>query len=292
MEVIGITRWRSRLENIEHILDKIHLVECDIRDLSSWKKTLDSVKPERIFHLAAKSFVLTSWHAPQETLTTNLTGELNLFEAVRELNLECRIQIACSSEEYGMVYENELPIKETNPLRPLSPYDVSKVGQDLLAYQYFKSYGTDVIRTRGFNHTGPRRGDVFVTSNFARQVAEISKGKKPPVIHVGNLEAIRDFTHVKDTVRGYWMALDSGEAGEAYNICYGKGYAISEILDMLVKEAGVEVEIKQDPARMRPSDVPVLVGDNSKFSKATGWKPEIPMEKTVKEIYKFWLDRV
>ena len=152
IEVYGIERWRSRTENIEHIKDKIALMGCDIRDASSVKKLIKKIEPERIFHLAAQSFVPTSWHAPQETLTTNIIGELNVFEAVRELGVNPLIQIAGSSEEYGLVKEDELPIKETNSLRPLSPYAVSKVGQDLLGYQYYKSYDLNIIRTRGFNH--------------------------------------------------------------------------------------------------------------------------------------------
>ena len=177
-----------------------------------------------------------------------------------------------------MVHEDELPIRETNPLRPLSPYAVSKVGQDYLGYQYFMSFGTKVVRTRGFNHDGPRRGDVFVSSNFAKQLASIEKGKKAPVIHVGNLEARRDFTDVRDIVRGYWLALDGGcEPGEAYNVCTGKDYTIQNVLDELIRMSGVEVEVRQDPERLRPSDVPVLLGDSTKFQKATGWKPDDPL---------------
>jgi GDP-4-dehydro-6-deoxy-D-mannose reductase len=149
IEIYGTERWRSRTENIEHIKDRVKLTECDIRDASSVKKLIEKIKPDKIFHLAAQSFVLTSWHAPQETLTTNIIGELNVFEAVRELGINPIIQIAGSSEEYGLVEENELPVKETNPLRPLSPYAVSKVGQDLLGYQYYKSYGLNIVRTRG-----------------------------------------------------------------------------------------------------------------------------------------------
>lgn len=292
IEVYGIERWRSRTENIEHIKDRITLMGCDIRDASSVKKLIEEIKPERIFHLAAQSFVPTSWHAPQETLTTNIIGELNVFEAVRELGVNPLIQIAGSSEEYGLVKEDELPIKETNLLRPLSPYAVSKVGQDLLGYQYYKSYGLNIIRTRGFNHSGPRRGQVFVCSDFAKQIALIEKGKQKPVISVGNLEAIRDFTDVRDMVRAYWLATEKGKLGEVYNICSGKGYKIKEVLDILLGLAKEKIEIKQDPKRMRPSDVAVLVGDCKKFKEATGWKPEIPFEKTMKDLLDYWRERV
>ena len=162
VEIYGILRWRSRTENIEHFRDQVKFHECDLRDAFSVRDVIEAVRPDRIFHLAAQSFVPTSWTAPTESIETNIIGQLNIFEAVKKLGLKTRIQLACSSEEYGLVYENELPIRETNPLRPLSPYAVSKVGQDLLGYQYFKSFGIHIIRTRGFNHEGPRRGPVFV----------------------------------------------------------------------------------------------------------------------------------
>ncbi|HEY7697042.1 MAG TPA: GDP-mannose 4,6-dehydratase [Vicinamibacteria bacterium] len=289
VEVFGTMRWRSRTENIRGIESKIQLLECDLRDQSSVTGLIEKVRPDRIFHLAAQSFVPSSWNAPAESLTTNILGQLNLFEAVRAAGIHPWIQIACSSEEYGLVYENELPIRETNPLRPLSPYAVSKVGQDYLGYQYFKSFGTKVVRTRGFNHDGPRRGDVFVSSNFAKQLAAIEKGKKAPVIHVGNLEARRDFTDVRDMVRGYWLALEGGcEPGEAYNICTGKDYSIQNVLDELIRMSGVKVEVREDPERLRPSDVPVLLGDSSRFRKATGWKPVIDYTRTLRDMLDYW----
>jgi GDP-4-dehydro-6-deoxy-D-mannose reductase len=288
-EIFGTMRWRSRTENLRDIEPRIELQECDLRDLSSVKALIERVRPERIFHLAAQSFVPSSWNAPAESLTTNILGQLHVFEAVRAAGIDPWIQIACSSEEYGLVHPDELPIRETNPLRPLSPYAVSKVGQDYLGYQYFKSFGMKVVRTRGFNHDGPRRGDVFVSSNFAKQIAAIEKGRKPPVIHVGNLDARRDFTDVRDIVRGYWLALDgSCEPGEAYNLCSGKDYSIREVLDKLIELAGVKVEIKEDPARLRPSDVPVLLGDASRFRNATGWAPRIPYEQTLQDMLDYW----
>ena len=164
-----------------------------------------------------------SWNAPNDTIVTNVTGQTNLFEAIRALKLDPVVQIACSSEEYGLVLPDETPIKETNPLRPLSPYAVSKVAQDYLGYQYFQSYGIKAIRTRGFNHTGPRRGQVFVTSNFCSQVAAIELGIQEPVIRVGNIDAIRDFTDVRDMVRAYWLAVTKAKPGEVYNIATGHG---------------------------------------------------------------------
>ena len=287
-EVYGIMRWRSRTENIQGIKERIQLIECDLRDATSVKALLGRVRPDKIFHLAAQSYVPASWNAPAESLTTNVLGQLNIFEAIRELEIEPWIQIACSSEEYGLVHEDELPITETNPLRPLSPYAVSKVAQDYLGYQYHMSFGLKVVRTRGFNHDGPRRGEVFVSSNFAKQLIEVEKGKKPPVLHVGNLEARRDFTDVRDIVRGYWLATERCEAGEVYNLCSGKAYSIQEVLDRLVELSGVKVKVETDPERLRPSDVPVLLGDYSKFKKATGWVPEIPYEKTLADMLEYW----
>ena len=291
-EVYGIKRWRSRMDNIKHLTDKVRLLECDITDYVSIYNVLEAVKPDYIFHLAAQSFVPTSWNAPAETIRVNMIGNLNIFEAVRKLKIPSRIQIACSSEEYGHVLPDEVPIKETNPLRPLSPYAVSKVGQDMLGYQYHMSYNIFAVRTRGFNHTGPRRGDVFVSSNFAKQIVEIEKGLKPPVIYVGNLEAKRDFTDVRDMVRGYWLSLEKGQPGEVYNICSGSAVTIREMLDMLLSFSKVKVEIKEDPARMRPSDVQILLGDNSKFRAATGWKPEIPLKKTLLDLIDYWRETI
>jgi GDP-4-dehydro-6-deoxy-D-mannose reductase len=288
VEVWGIQRWRSRTENIEHFRDRIRLVECDLRDAESTRDALEAIRPDWIFHLAAQSFVPTSWNAPTESLTTNVLGQLHLFEAIKRIGISPRIQIACSSEEYGMVYEDELPIRETNPLRPLSPYAVSKVTQDLLAYQYWMSFRTDVVRTRGFNHEGPRRGPVFVASDFAKQIADIERGLKPAVLSVGNLEARRDFSDVRDIVRGYWLALEKGEGGEVYNLCSGKAWRISEVLDMLLGMTKVKIEVRQDPKRLRPSDVPVLLGDPSKFMKRTGWKPTIPFERTLADMLEYW----
>lgn len=292
VEVFGTARWRSRMDNVQHITDQITLLDCDLKDSVAVRHCLLEVRPDYIFHLAAQSFVPTSWKAPVETMTTNIVGQINIFEAMRELKLESRVQLACSSEEYGMVYEDEIPIKETNPLRPLSPYGVSKVAQDLLGYQYHESYGLFTIRTRGFNHTGPRRGDVFVSSNFARQIAMIEKKKQEPVLQVGNLEARRDFTDVRDMIRGYWLALEKGEPGEVYNIGSGTDVTIQKMLDILLGFSSIEIKVEQVADRMRPSDVEVLCADNTKFCSMSGWKPEIPFEKTLEDLLNYWRERV
>jgi GDP-4-dehydro-6-deoxy-D-mannose reductase len=221
-------------------------------------------------------------------MEANLMGSVHLFEAIRQSGCDPVVQIACSSEEYGLVYPDELPITETTPLRPLSPYAVSKVAMDFLGYQYFQSYGLRIIRTRAFNHEGPRRGEAFVTSNFARQVAEIEAGLRKPVIYVGNLEAERDYTDVRDVVRAYWVAVNDARPGEVYNICSGKAYRIRSVLDMLIEMARVDVDVQLDPSRLRPSDVPVLLGDCSKFRAETGWAPRIAFERTMADLLDYW----
>ncbi len=291
-QVYGVIRWRSRMENILHIEDRIHLREADLKDLVSLKKCLAEVQPDRIFHLAAQSFVPTSWKCPAETFAINAVGQINLFEAILSLGISPKIQIAGSSEEYGLVNSDEVPMKETNPLRPLSPYAVSKVAQDLLGWQYFKSYGLKVVRTRGFNHTGPRRGDVFICSNFAKQIVEIEKQKREPVIYVGNLEARRDFTDVRDMVRAYWLCLEKGEPGDVYNLGSGKTYSIQEVLDMLLEISGVEVKIEVDPERLRPSDVPVLLADSSKFKQLSEWEPRISFNQSLLDLLEYWRERI
>ncbi len=287
-EVYGSFRWRSNKTYISTILDKITLVECDLRDAFSTEKLIADVKPDLIFHLAAQSFVPFSFDAPGESLQTNILGQLNLFEAVRKSNYNPRILIAGSSEEYGMVFPDEIPIKETNPLRPLSPYAVSKVTQDLLAYQYYESYGIRVVRSRGFNHTGPRRGPVFICSNFAKQIVDIENGRCEPIIRVGNLEAKRDFTDVRDMVKGYWLALQHCKDGECYNICSNHTISMKEILHKLVDKTDKKVRVEVDESRLRPSDVPILLGDYSKFNACTGWKPTIDFDTTLSDILEYW----
>ena len=292
VDIFGLRRWRSRTENIDHLEGRIQLRDCDLRDAAAVQSVLAEVRPDYIFHLAAQSYVPASWRAPSETLTTNLLGQTNIFEAVRVQGLDPVIQIAGSSEEYGLVLPDEVPIKESNPLRPLSPYAVSKVAQDLLAYQYFKSYGMKTIRTRGFNHTGPRRGEVFVTSNFAKQIASIEAGLKEPIIRVGNLDAQRDFTDVRDMVRAYWLAVTQATPGEVYNLASGQAVTIRELLDRLLALSDSEVDVQVDPERLRPSDVEILLGDFSKFRSDTGWEPTIPLDQTLKDTLDYWRQKL
>lgn len=291
-EVYGMARSRSKTDHIETIKNKLHLEDADLLDSHSLYTMIARIRPDSIFHLAAQSFVPTSWVSPSVTLEVNIVGTANLFEAVRMAGIDPVIQIACSSEEYGLVHKDEVPIKETNPLRPLSPYAVSKVAMDYLGYQYYQSYKVRIIRTRGFNHTGPRRGETFAESNFAKQIAMIEKGKQDPVISVGNLEAHRDYTDVRDMVKAYVLAVLKCDPGEVYNISTGKAQKIGDMLKLLLSYSKIKVEIKQDPSRMRPSDVPVLIGDNTKFVQKTGWKAEIPFEKTMEDLLNYWRERV
>ncbi|HUW21807.1 MAG TPA: GDP-mannose 4,6-dehydratase [Candidatus Bathyarchaeia archaeon] len=291
-QVFGTARPRSNTENISHLLDKIKIFSADILDSHSIYTLIKKVQPDYIFHLAAQSFVPASWTSPATTMEANVLGSVNLFEAIRKSDFDPVIQIACSSEEYGLVKKSELPVNEDNPFRPLSPYAVSKVAMDLLGYQYFKSYGMKIIRTRAFNHTGPRRTESFVSSNFARQIAEIEKGLRKPVLKVGNLEAKRDFTDVRDVVRAYLLAVQKARPGEAYVIASGKTWQIKKVLEMLLGMSNIKVKIEQDPERMRPSDVPVLQGDSTKFRKATGWIPQIPFEKTLRDTLDYWRARM
>jgi len=288
VEVVGTIRQRSRMNHIESIRSHIRLIECELRDPLSVEQLMDTERPDYVFHLAAQSFVPTSWNSPIDTIHNNVVGQIHLFESIRRFHLPTKVQIACSSEEYGEVHADEVPITENNPIRPLSPYAVSKVAQDYLGYQYYRSYGIPVVRTRTFNHTGPRRGENFVTSNFAKQIAEIELGLRPPVIHVGNLQAKRDFTDVRDVVRAYWLALTKGTPGECYNIASGSCVTIEEMLNLLLSMSAVQVKVEQDPARMRPSDVEILLGDASKFAGDTGWKPEIPFEQTMRDLLDYW----
>lgn len=292
-EVYGTVRWRSKTENIDDIKgSKPVLINADIRDGFSMREVVSSVNPNYIFHLASQSYVPESWKAPHETLYTNIIGTLNVLEAVRQIKCDSVIQVAGSSEEYGLVSDDELPVKETNPIRPMSPYAISKVAADLLARQYFASYHLKTIVSRCFNTEGPRRGEVFTPSRHAKRMAEIIKGKSKPVWELGNMEAKRDYTDVRDVVRALWLLVNKCEYGEAYNICSGKAYRLMFVVDHLEKTTGVKPEHWTNPAMMRPSDVPVLEGDYSKFRKATGWTPTIPFEKTMDDLLEYWLEKI
>ena len=314
--VYGTYRWRSKMENLEDLakngrldviegayrdthrlrgpgrVGRVTLLHCDLTDPIAAERLVTTVRPDRIFHLAAQSFVQSSFYEPAATLLTNISAQLYVFEAARKLDGEVRIHVPGSSEEYGLVHPDELPMKETNPLRPLSPYAVSKVAQDKLAWQYFRSYGLHVVTTRAFNHTGPRRGSVFVTSTVARQIAEIERGLRKPVVLVGDVTTKRDWHDVRDTARAYWLALEKGEPGEVYNVGSGRTVQVREMLETLLGYSAAKIDVKEDPARLRPSDVPILWADVTKFRKRTGWEAKIPFKTTLYDLLNYWRERV
>jgi len=287
VEVYGLTRWRSPMDNISTILDRVKLIQAELRDLNSLVNLMRSIQPDRVFHLAAQSYVTTSFTAPADTVHTNVIGTLNLLDAVRISGINPKIHICSSSEVYGQVQPDEVPIRESNPFRPASPYAVSKVGEDMIALQYFLSYGIQTIRTRMFTHTGPRRGDVFAESAFARQIAEIEAGKRPNPLRVGNLNSVRTFADVRDAVRAYWLLLEKCPAGEVYNIGGNRTMLVGEMLQILKGFASCSIEHEMDPALLRPSDVTLQVPDISKFQAATGWQPEIPLETTLLDLLNY-----
>lgn len=291
--VYGTYRWRSPRDNIHQIMDKIQLVECDLTDLKSCISTMKEVKPDVIYHLAAQSYVQSSFNAPHATIQTNVLGTLNLLEAVRLTNIDPIIHVCSSSEVYGQVKENEVPITESNQFRPASPYAVSKVGEDMLALQYHISYKLKTIRTRMFTHTGPRRGEVFVVAAFAKQIARIEKGLQEPVIYVGNLKSVRTFADVRDTVRAYWLLTQHCIPGEVYNIGGETTMTVGEMLQKLLTLSPIKdkIKVQVDPKLLRPSDVTLQIPSFEKFKKATGWKPEIPFEKTLKDTLEYWRNK-
>ena len=293
VQIFGLARWRSPTDNIRHILNKITLQFGDLLDSSSLKTILSKHKPDVIFHLAAQSYVPFSFSSPMTTLSTNVIGTCNLLEAVKELKLSSEydpiIHICSSSEVYGQVKEEEVPITEDVPLRPASPYAVSKVGEDMLGYQYWLSWKIKTLRTRMFTHTGPRRGDVFVVSSFAKQIASIEAGLVPPVVKVGNLESVRTFTDVRDAVRAYWLLVTKCTPGEVYNIGGVETMKIGEMLNILLGLSSVKkIKIEVDPNRLRPSDVTLQIPSTEKFYKETGWKPEIKFEQTLQDTLNYW----
>jgi GDP-mannose 4,6-dehydratase len=252
------------------------------------------VKPDVIFHLAAQSFVPTSYNAPADTLDTNVIGTCNLLEAVRILKLDPVIHICSSSEVYGQVKPDDLPIREACPLRPVSPYAVSKVGEDMLAFMYWQAYKLRTIRTRMFTHSGARRGEVFVDSWFALQVARIEAGLQEPVVRVGNLQSVRTFADVRDTVRAYWLLVEKCPPGEVYNIGGDITMTIREMLDQLLAMTNFKgkIEVRQDPALIRPADVTLQIPSSEKFKAATGWKPEIPYRQTLLDMLNYWRSEI
>jgi len=279
-------------KNIDDLINKLTLFQGDLLDYGFVYETIRKAKPDVIFHLAAQSFVQDSFKSPELTLKTNIFPELNIFEAIKSLNWieKVKVHIAGSSEEYGKVDKKECPLKENSSLRPLSPYAVSKITQDFLAQQYYRSWGLKAVITRAFNHEGARRDRRFVLSTFAEQIVRIERGLQDPVIKVGNLTSYRDFTDVRDMVRAYYLAIRKCEYGMPYNIGSGKVYQISKCLEILLTLTTYKgkISVVEDASRIRPSDVEMLHADPSVFVKKTGWKPKYKIGETLKSILDYW----
>lgn len=263
----------------------------DIREKGDISAILSEVNPDVIFHLAAQSSVALSWKNPQLTAEINIIGAINLFEAVREYEGNPRVIVIGSGEEYGCISANSCPIKETESLHPMNIYAATKVCQEQTAEIYARAYGLDIVMVRAFNHSGPKQESIFVMSDFCRQIADIEKGEKSPVMTVGNLAAMRDFTDVRDIVRGYRLLAEKGKSGEIYNIGSGKAVSIQYILDTALKLSTVEIAVERDAKRMRASDIPIIEADTTKIHGDTGWKAEIAVEQTIEDTLNYWRKR-
>jgi len=300
-EIYGMCRWRSPLDNLKHLLDRanrhdrIHFLYGDLRDYISIQNVVEQSKPDYVFHLAAQSYPTTSFTSPLDTLDTNIEGTERLLEALRRCSgIDPVIHVCSSSEVYGRVSKEKVPISEECTFHPASPYAISKVGTDLVGRFHADAYGQRVMTTRMFTHTGPRRGDVFAESTFAKQIAMIERQMIPPVIKVGNLDSLRTWSDVRDAVRAYHMLVTvKPTPGEYYNIGGTYSCTIGDMLNHLISlstRKGIAIEV--DPERLRPIDADLQVPDTSKFQKHTGWKPEIPFDKTMEDLLDYWRDRV
>lgn len=287
--VSGTYLLEESLKNTDSIKRNLNLVKADLSDEKIVFDVVKNVSPQIIFHLAALTSPADSFNNPTQTLTNNISLQINLMEAVRKNNLlDTKILIVSSADIYGLVRKEDLPIDEETPLMPTNPYSVSKIAQDFLGLTYFLSYKLKIVRVRPFNHIGPRQSSRFVVSSFAKQIAEIEKGKREPVLRVGNLSARRDFTNVKDMVYAYTLAIEKGQYGDVYNIGTGISYKISDVLSKLISMSFAKIKIEKDETLFRPIDNPELICNANKFAKLTGWKPKIPIEKTLKDTLDYW----
>lgn len=291
-DVYGICRWRSPRENLTKVYNKVTLLEGDLTDLGSLVRHFKRVKPDFIFHLAAQSYVLSSFDSPVNTMWTNVIGTTNVLEAVRLAEVDPVIHICSSSEVYGQVSPEDVPIRESCPFKPASPYAVSKVGEDMVSLQYWLSHRIKTIRTRMFTHTGPRRGDVFALSFFGKQVAAAELGLRDAVINVGNLESVRTFCDVRDAVRAYWMLVNKCRPGEVYNIGGNRTMKVGDALQLLLSFSDTKFTVTVDPKLLRPSDVTLQIPCIDKFRDETGWEPAIPLEQTLRDILDYWRDEL
>jgi GDPmannose 4,6-dehydratase len=284
LEVFGFDRSGDNTEE--------GIYRADLLDKESIRKIFSEVKPDQVYHLAAQSSVKDSFDNPQATLNVNVTGTENLLNVICELGLEnkCRILVVTSAEIYGLVSND--PIREDHPLNPITPYGKSRLAQEKLIQQYVQNKGLSIVTVRSFPHTGPGQTDKFVCSSFAKQMALIEAGRQEPIMKVGNLDAARDFMDVRDVVRAYYGIVNNSESTGCYNLSSGNAYKISEILNILLQMSSKNVIVEKDPDRMRPSDIPILVGNHSHFSEITGWQPQIPISKTLKDLLDYWRERV
>lgn len=288
VEVVGLLRSCARAGNAAPLLPRIALVEADLRAAARVDQAVAEAQPDFVFHLAGQPFVPQAFEDPAGTLLDNAVGQVNLIVALLRHCPEARLLVVGSGTEYGLVRPEENPLDEQVALRPIDPYAVSKVTQDLLGYQYFVSHHLQAVRVRPFNHIGPRQNDVFVASRFARRIAEIEAGRSGAELPVGNLAAIRDFTDVRDMVHAYFLAVTQGELGEVYNIGTGQGREIGEILAILAGFSKIPVTVKEESSRFRPLDIPTLVCNADKFRQRTGWEPRIPLEQTLHDLLEHW----
>lgn len=300
-EIVGVCRWRSNLDNISHLVprinkqDRIRLVYADLRDSAGIDHIVKETRPHYVFHLAAQSFPLTSFTNPLDTYETNIQGTTRVLEALRQHANEAIIHVCASSEVFGKVSHDKLPIHEDCVFHPSSPYAISKVGTDLIGRFYAEAYQMKVMTTRMFTHTGPRRGDVFAESSFAKQIAMIEKGLIPPVIKVGNLASLRTIADVRDAVRAYYMLLTHHPIpGEYYNIGGTYTCTVETILHKLLSFSSLQnqIKIQIDPERLRPIDADLQVPDTRKFENHTGWRPEITFEQTLQDLLTYWREKV
>jgi GDPmannose 4,6-dehydratase len=299
--IVGLKRWRSPLDNIAHLIkninqkNRVELIYGDLRDSISIDKAIEKVKPNYVFHLAAQSFPKTSFDAPLDTMDTNVQGTNRILESIRKYAAKAYVHICSSSEVFGRVSKDKLPIDEECNFHPASPYAISKVGTDLLARFYAEAYNIKVMTTRMFTHTGPRRGDVFAESSFAKQIALAEAGFIKPIIKVGNLKSLRTISDVRDAVRAYFMLLTVNPIkGQYYNIGGTNTMEIGEVLDYLISISTIKgkLKIKLDKSRLRPIDADLQIPNTKKFQDHTGWKPKISFEKTMLDLLNYWRDRV
>lgn len=270
----------------------VNFIKVDLSDIKIIEKSLKDIRPCCFIHLAALSSVAQSWKEPVESFRNNMSIFLNILEAVRHTSPETRILSVGSSEQYGIVEEKSLPLKEDSILNPISPYAVARVAQEQMSKIYASGYNLDIVMTRSFNHVGPRQSEKFVISGFAKQIAELLKGKRQPVIDVGNLNIVRDFTDVRDVVKAYNLLVEKGRSWQIYNVCSGVGRKLMECLDMLLEAAGVSCEVRVKDELLRPTDNPVIIGDNSKIRDEIGWEPKISFRQTLKDMLSYWMERV